>query len=131
MRVLIGGLIIAGVLLAFVSVHPAFLLWLGLPLVLAVALVIARRHPPIEAAFVGALVAFGLILLVALPTIILKWLSGDWASGDYCDGFCMTNTGGFIFALSLLMFVAVPSAIAGGIMSAIASFVGVRPAHNA
>ncbi len=130
MRVMIGGLITAGALLALVSVHPVFLLWLGLPLVLAVALVIARRRSPIEAAFVGGFVTFGLILLVALPTIVLRWLVGDWASGEPCDGFCMTNTEGFIFASFILMVVAVSAALAGGIMSAIASLVGVRPANS-
>jgi hypothetical protein len=129
-RIAVGALIIAGLLLALVSVHPVFLLWLGLPMVLAVALVIARKFSPPKATLVGALVTLGIILLVVLPGIVVKWLSGDWASGEYCDGFCMTNTEGFIFALFILTMVAVPAAIAGGIISAIASFVGVRPANS-
>lgn len=126
----VAALFVAGVLLASEAVSPWFLLYLGAPTGLAAALVVARKYPPLKAASVGALVTLGIVLLFVLPGIVVKWLSGDWASGPYCDGFCMTNTGGFIFALFVLMAVAVPAAVAGGFISAIASIAGVRPARD-
>ncbi len=131
MRILIGALVVLGLLLSLVGVNPIALLWLGLPIGLFVALATARQYSPPKAALVGALGTLGIILVVVLPRIVVKWLSGEWDTGEYCDGFCMTNTEGFIFALFIVTMVAVPAAIAGGIMSAIASFVGVRPARDA
>ncbi len=102
----------------------------ALPIGLAVALVIWRRYSPPRAAVAGALVTFGAIGLVIVPLIVLIALSGGYASGEHCDGFCTTSTGGFILALFFLFVSAVPVAIAGGIVSAVASFAFARPAQT-
>lgn len=123
----VGVLLIAGVLLAFEAVSGWWLIYLGIPVGLAVALVIARRYPAPQAAFAGALITLGIILLFVLPGLTYKWLAGDWASGPDCDGFCMSNNGGFVFALFILGVIAVPAAFAGGFIAGVASLAGVRP----
>ena len=121
-----GALIIGGVLLGLAPQRPLGMMFLVLPIGLAVAFVVMRRYAPSKAVVVGAVVAVGSTVLVVLPAIFVTMLSGDFASGPNCDGFCTTNTSGFVLALFLLVVSAIPVAIAAGIISAIASLVGVR-----
>jgi len=135
-KVIVGALIFAGVLLgAFVTtplhIGWAGLVYLGLPVGLATAFVVHRRFAPAKAALAGGLVAGGVIFAVFVPALLIGFLLGDLASDEDCDGFCHSNTGGLIFGLFVLPFSAVPVAIVGGIISAIASFVGVRPTREA
>jgi hypothetical protein len=122
----VAAAVAGGGLLVFEPVSPWGLLYAGAPIALAVALVVARRYSFLKAAVAGALVTGGVILVFVLPGLTYKWLAGDWASGPDCDGFCMSNDGGFVFALFILAVIAVPLAVAGGIISAVASLAGTR-----
>jgi hypothetical protein len=136
MRIVIAALVVAGVLLgAFVAtpLHIAWaaLIYLGLPVGLAVGFVILRRYRPSKAALVGALVAGGVIFAIIVPALAVSFLLGHLASDPDCDGFCHSNAGGLLFGLFILPFFAVPVAIAGGVVAAVASYVGIRPARTA
>ena len=135
-RVVVGALVIAVVVLVLATGPPPSIVYLGglylaLPIGFAAAVVTLRRYSPPKAALAGALITFGTIAAVYLPLIFAIAILGGYDSGPDCDGFCTTTTSGLIIALLLLVVSAVPAAIAGGIISAIASLVGVRPARDA
>ena len=141
MRIVAGALIIAGVLLGLFEVNPegpleaVYVLgvFVGLPAGLAVALILIRRYRPSRAAKAGARVAVFAHGLILIPLFVVAFLLGDLATDDddYCEILCFTNTGGLLWALFWLPFTAGAVGIAGGITSAIASRVGVRPASSA
>lgn len=98
-------------------------LWLAVPLALAVAVVTARHTRPLKAVFQGAAVTFGIIVGVVFPQLVIRAIQGGFDNTDYCDGFCFTNGEGFLFATYIMLFIAIPTAITGGIVSLIASLV--------
>jgi hypothetical protein len=124
---LVGAFLVAGGLVATEAVQLWYVLYLAVPVGLAVALVIARRYSVLKAAWVGAAIAGGIAIAALLPFLTARWISGDFASGPECDGFCMTNDEGFAFALFILGFVALAASVAGGFIAAVASLAGVRP----
>ena len=73
----------------------------------------------------------GVILAIIVPALVAAFLLGDLESDLDCDAFCHTNTGGLIFGLITMPRWTVPVAVAGGVVSAIASHIGVRPARAA
>jgi hypothetical protein len=136
MRIVLGALIIAGALLgAFVgtplNIAWAGLIYLGLPVGLALVFVVSRRYRPSKAALLGGLTAAGVIIAVIYPALFVSFLLGDLATDADCDGFCHGNAAGLILGLLLMPLWTVPVAITGGIVSAVASYVGVRPARTA
>ena len=96
----------------------------------AVVLVLVRRHSPWLAIFTGALTTFGITVLVGLAVIVATALSGGFDPGENCDEIC--STGEWLqIAVIVLLFVAVPTAVIGGFISALASLVLVRPKDSA
>lgn len=121
-------MLLAGLAGSFIGL---FGFWLSIPIALAVILVVARRTSPLKAALVGALLTFAVIVGVVFPAIVINALLGNFDSGEYCDGLCISNGDGFTIATFILLFVAVPTSIAGGVISLIASAVTRRPASSA
>jgi hypothetical protein len=116
--------------LAFTTgIFPAF--WLAIPIAIVTAIVVARRAAPLPALLLGALATFGLVVAVIFPIIVINALQGDFDNTDYCDGFCMTNTEGFVFATFIMLFIAVPTSLAGGVISLIASLLTPRQPRHA
>jgi hypothetical protein len=137
MRYTAIALILAGVLLGIFAKEPLSfveaLFYLGPPMGVAMAFVVMRRYAPMEAFMAGSLIAMRAFVLFVLPAIFVSFLSGDLASDESCDAVCATNTGGFFLAVLLLTVSAPLLAVAGGIMSAIASLIIVRadsPSHS-
>lgn len=111
--------------------EPWTLLYALVPIGLAAGLVVLRGHPPLLAVVTGSLATFAFIVIMRLPVILIIAASNGFDTGDYCDGFCMSNEEGFIVAVILMVILAIPIAIAGGIVSAVASFSARRrPSHT-
>jgi len=130
------GIVLAAVTIAVVTVALSMLdTWswvLLVPVAIAAAVVVARRHPPIVALATGAAATFGVILLFAVPMIAYLAASGDLDTrGPDCDGFCTNTAGGVILMTFILMYFAIPTAIAGGVISMIASVVAGRAPRSA
>ena len=98
-------------------------LWLAVPIALAVTVTAARGTRPLKAALLGTAVTFGVVVGVVFPLLILKAALGDFDNTDYCDGLCFTNGEGFLFATYIMLFVAIPLAVGGGLLSLITSTV--------
>ena len=93
----------------------------------AAGFVVFRRYAPRRALLTGALVAFGIVVSVGLTFASVAVLLGEF---DNCDGLCVTNGEEAIIAAILLLTVAAPIAVVGGLASALASYTLVRPAHS-
>jgi hypothetical protein len=109
-------------------------LWLAVPVALAVAIVAARRMRPLKATFVGAAVTFAVVVAAIFPQLLIRGIQGGFDNTDYCDGFCFTNSEGFLFATYIMLFIAIPTGIVGGIIALITSLVAsvtASPAHRA
>ncbi|MCH8051977.1 MAG: hypothetical protein IIC86_08175 [Chloroflexi bacterium] len=101
--------------------------YLAGPIFLAVGFVVLRRHSPGRALITGALVTFGIVVSVGLSFTLVAVSLGEF---DNCDGLCVTNSEEFVIATILLLIVAAPIAVVGGLVSALASYTLVRPAHS-
>jgi hypothetical protein len=106
-------------------------LWLAVPVGLAVAVVVARHRQPVQGAALGAALTFSVIVAVVVPQLVVKAIAGGFDNTDYCDGFCFTNGEGFLFASYIMLFIALPAALAGGLISLVASVVSARLAPGA
>ena len=122
------GLIFFVLLAVFSS---GYLGLLAVPVVLATVFVVSRHVHPLLAALLGTAITFGLIFGMIFPVIVIKAIQGDFDNTAYCDGFCFTNGEGFLFATFLLLFVAVPTSLASGAISFIASLVTPRLPRSA
>lgn len=101
-------------------------LWLAVPIAIAVTVVAARHARPRKATFQGAGLTFGIIVGTVFPQLVIRAILGGFDNTDYCDGFCFTNSEGFLFATYILLFIAIPTTVAGGIISLITSLVTSR-----
>jgi len=131
MRYAAIALIVAGVLLGLFADSPlgfvGALVYLGPPIGLAVAFVVTRKYAPMPAFVAGSLVAVGAFTLIILSAVFVMFLSGNLAAEQNSDGLGATNVERFFLALFVLAITSPFLAFAGGIVSAIASLVGVRP----
>ncbi|HEY5639249.1 MAG TPA: hypothetical protein VIW01_04305 [Dehalococcoidia bacterium] len=129
---IVAAVIIVGVMLlapAMVLIYPYA--YVAIPVCLAAGFVVLRRHSPGLALLTGALATVGIMVAAVLPFMALIALMGEYDAGENCDGFCTTNEGGFVIAVLILMVVAFPAAVIGGIVSALASVVFARSAIRA
>ncbi len=124
------NLAIAGVAFAaylgFALFTGGYILLLAVPIFIAVAFVASRRMHPLLAGLLGVVITFGLIFALVFPFIVYNAAQGNFDNTAYCDGFCMTNEQGFAFATFILLFLAVPTSLAGGAISFFASLVTPR-----
>ena len=99
----------------------------AVPIFLAVGFVVLRAQSPGRAFITGVLVTFGIVVSVGLFYSLVAVSLGEF---DNCDGLCITNSEEAIIAAILLLIVAAPIAVVGGLASALASYTLVRPAHG-
>jgi hypothetical protein len=114
------------VYIAFAFVSGSYILLLAVPILIAAAFVASRRMHPLLAGLLGIAITFGLIFALVFPFIVYNAAQGNFDNTAHCDGFCMTNEQGFAFATFILLFLAVPTSLAGGLISFFASLVTPR-----
>jgi hypothetical protein len=127
----LGRFALAAVTVAIILVVLAEIGWwfgtMLVPIGVGIAVAVARRNDPLTALFTGGLVTLGVIALVLVPMIAYAAVSGQLDTrGPDCDGFCTSTSGGVILMTVIAAVIAVPTAIAGGVISMIASFVAGR-----
>ena len=122
------------VLLGFLSVGyfaVGYFVLLAIPAALAAIFVTSRHVHPVVAALLGTAVTFGIIFGLIFPLLAIKAIQGDFDNTAYCDGFCMTNGQGFVLATIILLFLAAPTSLAGGVISFFAAIVTPRRSRAA
>ncbi len=100
---------------------------LAAPIFLAAGFVVLRGHSPGRALMTGALATFGIVVSVGLTFTLVAVSLGEL---DNCDVLCVTNSEEFARVAILLVIVAAPIAAVGGLVSALASYTLLRPAHS-
>ena len=86
---------------------------------------------PFRAAFAGALLTFAILVGIIFPAIVFFTLTGTFDRDPNCDGFCFDRGGGFLFATFIMLYVAIPTSLVGGVVSFFAALVTPRRSRAA
>ena len=95
----------------------------------AAVLAVSRRRSPWQALIGGALTTYAVTVLIGFAALVVWTLFGGVFIDDPdCDWTCTITAGDvFVFAVFLLVILALPIAVVGGIISALTSVMFVRP----